>query len=459
MTQERAGLSFLTRFVRRPSHRRIIANTAWLFVDKVVYAAVGIFVGVWVARYLQPASFGLYSYAMAIVGFLVPVAGLGLKSIVVRNIVREPAAKEEILGTMLILRFGASLLLVTALVAALACGIGPQDKILRWLIAIMSVQLIFSAFGNTVTCWFESQLQSKYIVWARNSAAVLAGLLKVGLILVSAQVIAFGIATAVQVFIFACGSIVLYQLTGNRLSSLRGNVSRAKQLLADSWPLMFSGLAIVIHMRIDQIMLGHLADSKTLGIYSVAVRLSELWFFVPVAVAVSLFPAIVRSRENHTREVYGMRMQAFFDMMAGMAYVIAVPLTLIALPLVIALFGVEYAEAGPILRVHIWALVFVSLGVARGRRLLAENLVPFAMFTTVLGVTINIGFNVLLIPKFGGMGAAWATLFSQAAASYLSSLLYVPLWGVFRQATLALLVPLRLPSLLRSLRDFGFGRP
>jgi PST family polysaccharide transporter len=424
-----------------------------LFADKFVYAAVGVFVGVWVARYLRPASFGVYSYALAFVGFLAPVASLGLQSIVVRDVVREPTDREEILGTALILRLGASLLIVGVLVATLACGIGPVDRVLHWLIVIISAQLIFNAFGETVGCWFESQLQSRYVVWARNSAVVLGGALKVGLILVSAPLIAFGGALAVQFFIFACGSVLLYQFTGNRLSSLRASIPRARQLLADSWPLIFSAVAIVTYMRIDQIMLGHLSGSETLGKYSVAVRLSELWYFIPAAVAMSLFPAIVHSRENQTLDVYRMRVQAFFDLLAGMAYVIAIPLTIFASPLVITLFGAEYAEAGPILKVHIWALIFVSLGAARGRWLIAENLARFLLFATVLGAVVNVGLNFILIPKFGGVGAAWATLLSQAMAAYLSSLLYVPTWLVFKQATLALFIPLRLPSLWRSLRE------
>jgi O-antigen/teichoic acid export membrane protein len=211
-------------------------------------------------------------------------------------------------------------------------------------------------------------------------------------------------------------------------------------------------------MRIDQIMLGHLAGSEMLGNYSVAVRLSELWYFIPSAVAVSLFPTIVRSHEGHSVEAYKKRMQVFFDMLAGMAYVIALPFALFASPLVIALYGAEYADAGPILQVHIWALVFVSLGAVRGRWLVAENLTRFLLIATVVGTVVNVSLNFLLIPEFGGMGAAWATLFSQATAAYLSSLLHGRVWVVFRQATLALLVPLRLPSLLRSLHEIGIGR-
>ena len=446
------------RFVSRTSHRRIVTNTAWLLADKAIGAAIGVIVGIFVARYLRPASFGLYSYALAIVQIPAAMAGLGLRDIVVRDIVREPMVKDEILGTALMLRFGASSVLVALLVVSMATGIGPQETVLRWLIGIMSFQLLFGALSEIVACWFESQVQSKYVVWARNCALMFGSSLKVGLILACAQVVAFGVVTVVQAMVFSAGAVVLFHTVGNNWSSLRVSIARAKQMLSDSWPFMFSALAVMIYMRIDQIMLGHLAGAESLGKYSVAVRISEIWFLVPVAVAASLFPSIVRSRESQCDDGHRIRVQSFFDIMAAMAYSVILPVTLIASPLVIALFGAEYAEAGPILRVHVWSLIFVALGVARGRWLVAENRASFAMFATVLGSVVNIGLNLLLIPQFGGLGAAWATLLSQALSSYISGLLYLPLWPVFRQATLAMFVPLRPLPLLRMLREIGFGR-
>jgi PST family polysaccharide transporter len=425
----------------------------WLSADKVVCCIVSVFVGAWMARYLKPASFGLYSYAIAFVHLLVPLGGLGLQSIVVRSIVREPAAKNEILGTTFALQLSVSSALVLAVAIGLFLGIGPQDSVLRWLIIIIAGELVLNTFSDPVGYWFESQLQSRYIVWARDVAVVSTGFLKMGLILADASVIAFAAATLTQFFVLAVGSVLLFRLAGNQFLALRASMRRAKELLADSWPLVFAALSVVIYMRIDQIMLAHLAGKESLGTYSVAVHLSELWYFIPTAISQSLFPSIVRSRDKLSNEMFGKRMQMFFDMMGGIGYLLILVISLAASPLILGLFGSEYAESVPILRIHIWALIFVSLGVARSKWLTAENLIRFQLFATVLGAVVNIGLNFLLIPKYTGVGAAWATLISYAIAAYFSSLLYRPVWPVFGQLTLAIFIPLRLRSIWTRLAD------
>lgn len=439
---------------RRGGHRRIVANTAWLFVDKAVGTAVGVVVGAWVARHLRPAAFGQLSYAVAFVQFLVPIAGLGLQSIVIRNLVREPTSKRDILGTALLLRLVVGTILISTLGIAFVMGIGPQDAVLRLLIFVISLQLVFNAVSDTVGDWFESRTELKYIVWARNSATVMVAGLRIVLIILSAPLVMFGAASSAQALIFAIGAVTLFLTTGNRLADLRAGTLLVRELLRDSWPLILTGLAVVTYMRVDQIMLGHLADSETLGEYSAAVYLSELWYFIPVAVARSVYPTIVQFHDTLDVGVFRARIQVFFDAMTLTAYVVAIPLTILAPQLVTILFGPDYGGAIPVLRIHIWTFLFVALGEARYRWLMVKNLVRFAMIATSIGAVMNVGLNLLLIPAYGGVGAAWATLASQAVSAFLSSLIYPPVRPVFRQAVIALLAPLRVPSLARSLAGF-----
>lgn len=443
----------LTRISERSSLQKIVANIGWLFVDKMLSIVAGLFVGAWMARYLGPAQFGLYSYAIAFVSLFAPLAGLGLGSIVIRNIVHDLPDKDEILGTAFILQSTASLLVLVLAIGS-AYLIRPGDTLARWLIAIMGGRVVFEAFSNAFDYWFQSQVQSKYTVWAKNTALVLIALVKVSLILLRAPLIAFAWAALAEIVLFGAALAIWYHVSGQRLAAWRGSFLCAKRLLKDSWPLILSGLAVVIYMRVDQIMLGDMAGEEALGIYSAAVRLSELWYFIPMAVAGSVFPAIVRSRESQSDQVYRQRMQAFYDVMAGIGYTIGLPLALIASPLVVTLFGAEYVEAGSVLRVHVWAFLFVSLGVARSQWLVAENMVQVSMFTTILGAVVNVMLNYWLIPQYAGLGAAWATVIAQAIATYLSCVFSTRLWPVFRQLSLSLLVPLRLFSLRKSLLGF-----
>ncbi|MEC4983558.1 MAG: polysaccharide biosynthesis C-terminal domain-containing protein, partial [Oscillatoria sp. PMC 1076.18] len=97
-----------------------------------------------------------------------------------------------------------------------------------------------------------------------------------------------------------------------------------------------------------------------------------------------------------------------------------------------------YAEAGEILTIHIWAGVFVTLGVARSTWLTTENLMKFSAATTAVGAVINIILNSLFIGTYGAVGAAWATVVSQVFASYLAGAFYPQTRRIFWSQTKAI---------------------
>ena len=109
--------------------------------------------------------------------------------------------------------------------------------------------------------------------------------------------------------------------------------------------------------------------------------------------------------------------------------------------------------ASSMVSVHIWSLVFSFIGVARGKWLVAENLVRPYMLSTILGAFVNVGFNLWLIPRYAGLGAASATLIAYAVAGYFSCLLLPQLRPAFGPLSLSLLIPFRVRSLGRSFHE------
>jgi PST family polysaccharide transporter len=185
---------------------------------------------------------------------------------------------------------------------------------------------------------------------------------------------------------------------------------------------MLSSIAVMIYMKIDQIMIGQMLGNDAVGIYSAAVRISEIWYFIATAVAASVLPAILEAKK-HSEGQYRQRLQGLFDLMTWMAIIVAFPVTFFATPLVTMLFGADYSEAGGVLAIHVWATVFVFLGVAGGNWFLAENQQLISLQRTALGAVVNVLLNILLIPMMGVVGAAWATLISYAIAAMLSDVL------------------------------------
>lgn len=404
----------LKRLEGRLDLQKIIANTGWLFFDRILRMGVGFFIGIWVARYLGPEQYGLLSYAQAFVALFMPLATLGLDGIVVRNLVREPEKRDEILGSAFILKLlGGFVVIVLSSLTILF--IRPDNILTFWLVLITAAGTLFQAF-DTIDFWFQSQVQSKYTVYAKNSAFLITAVLRVIFILGHASILAFAVVSFVEILIGSVGLIYVYRRKRANIRTWKPNFATMKVLLHDSWPLILSGLAVMIYMRIDQIMLGEMLGDKEVGIYTAGTKLSEVWYFIPSALVLSLAPSIVKAKQTGDFEYYRL-LQILFDMLAIMSYIIIIPLSFLSEKIITLLYGLSFAGSSKVLLIHIWASLFVFLGVARTQYLINEKLTRYSLYTTLIGAIVNVILNYLLIPNYGSQGAATATLISQFIAS------------------------------------------
>jgi len=411
-------LEKLSLLKSRSGLRAIIANTGWLFADRILRMGVGLIVGVWVARYLGVEQYGTFNYATAFVALFGPVATLGLDSIVIRSIVGEPEKREQILGTAFRLKLlGGVAWFLLALGSIFVFR--HDDNLTISLVAILASVGIFQSF-DTIDLWFQSQVQSKYTVLAKNTAFVIASLLKVFLINIQAPLIAFAWVTLAEVCFGAIGLAIAYKVNGYSVRLWSWSFSLAKTLLKESWPLILSGLSVVIYMKIDLIMLGQMIGNTSVGIYSAAARISEIWYFIPMGIVSSVAPTIYAAKKS-SETLYYKRIKQLLRLMVLLSSAIAIPMSFLSGTVIATLFGNGYAEAGPILAIHVWSSLFVFMGVAIGPWFIAEGLTMFSLRRTLIGAITNVVLNIFLIPPYAGVGAAIATVISQAFASFFSN--------------------------------------
>ena len=390
-------------------------NTSWLFGERILRMIVGVFVGVWVARHLGPERFGLFSYAQSFVGLFTIIATLGLDNILVRELVKDQNRRDELIGTAFWLKLMGSFLVLIFL--AIAINFTSNNTYTNILVFIIASATIFQSF-NVIDFYFQSKTLSRYVVFANIISLLISSIVKIVLILTNAPLIAFACVILFDSFILACGYIYFY--FKNSLSFLQWKFYKitAILLLKDSWPLILSGMVIAIYMKIDQIMIKEMMNSEAVGQYSAAVKLSEVWYFIPLVIASSLFPAIINAKKQ-SEKLYYDRFQKLYDLMVWMAIIIALPMTFLSDWIINLLYGKEYNQAGSVLMIHIWAGVFVFLGVASAKWFVSENLQILSFWRTFYGMIVNIILNIFLIPRYGIQGAAVATLASQATATYI----------------------------------------
>lgn len=410
-----------SRIAHRPNLVKIIHNISWLFFDKILRMGVGFFVGVWIVRYLGPEQFGLLSFAGAFVGLFGAFSALGLQEIVVRDIVRNPDCAPETLGTAAILQLiGAAAAYLIILVAI--AYLRPDDAIARTIVAILGSMMLFKA-SEVVAYWFESQVLSKYIVWVNNSVFLMFVAIKVVMILQQAPLIAFVWATLAEALVLAVILLGVMSKFGLSLLNLRYNTVRAKILLKEAWPLALSSISIVAYMRLDQVMLAEMIDNEAVGVYSVAVRLVEFLYFLPIIVVMSVGPTIVKKFQID-RGTANLFVQDLYDILFVSSLLLAATLWISSDFLIKLLFGEPYREAVTILEVYAWNLIFVSMGVARSQWLIVNNLQRYSYIYISMALALNALGNFLLIPYWGALGAAYATVASTISATLIFPALF-----------------------------------
>jgi len=398
--------------------KKYAINTGFLFFERIVWAIVALTVWAFVIRYLGPQQFGLFSYALSFVFLFKILSDLGLDSIVVRGLVKNPEQKEVILGSAFLLKFIGAAFAIVIIIAL--TGILSIEYYTRILIRVMSISLVFRAFNN-IDFYFQSRVLSKYMVYSKLLALMAISILCLTFIQFKKPLVYFAYVIAIETAVISMGLIIFYKIMRQNVFSWRFSLVAIRNLLKDSWPIILSGLAISIYMRIDQIMIKQMLGAGPTGYYSAAVRVSEVFYFVPIALAGSLFPAIVNAKQK-SDQIYYSRLHALFALFLWMALIIALFFSTLAFPLTKMLFGQKYLQSASVLSIHAWAGVFVFLGVARGKWAINENLQIYMMWYTIIGAVLNIVLNSALIPTMGIKGAAIATVISQFWAAVLSNL-------------------------------------
>lgn len=442
-------LKFLPHFLRKKienNHglRKILDNINWVGGEKVVQLFLTIFVSAAVARYLGPEQFGLMNYALAFVSLFAVFNKLGLDSIVVRNIINNPEKKTDYLGSTILLRFLGSLFLLLISVAGVIF-LRPDEPILHIFVFLIALAQFFKSF-ETIDLWFQSQVKSKYTVQSRFIAFFTISVLKIIFILTQQPLIAFVLMFLFDSLIASVLLVAFYQKKGPvSIFKWKVKIETMKELLKDSWPLILSGIAVALYMRIDQVMIGNMLGDEELGVYSVAVKLSEAWLFLPMVIAASVFPAILKAKKK-SKELYLARIQKLYDFFTWFTIPVAVFVLFLSPYIIKILFGEEYLLASSALIILIFSGTFSFLGVASSKYLVAENLTRISFYRTLVGVVVNVILNLILIPHYGIIGSAIATLVSYAIATFS-----VAMWKQGRIVSIHLLNSFNLIRIIKSL--------
>ncbi len=401
-------ISYIKEKIIQPGVRKHTKNIGWMFFARIATMVVTFIATTYIARHLGPKNYGELSYAISFTSIFSFLASLGIDQILYRDLIKYPEKRNEYLGSAISLRVLASI--VTSAICVGAAFLFSSKDVSLLLIFIISLTYFFSSF-QLLSTEFQADSNSKYPSIFSFFVVLILNILKITVVVFDKGVIYLAGIILLEPILYSIAYFYLRTKFYGTINKLKFNKTIAISILKDSFPLIFASAFYVIYARIDQVMIKYMLDATSVGLYDAAVRISELSYFVPNIIVAALFPAIINAKKS-SDELYYKRLKKLLYSLAIMSTLIAIVTTFLSRELILIIFGAKFIEALPVLRIYVWSNIGAALNLFVQQVLVAENLTKHISVTTFCGMIVNVVLNIYLIPKYGMVGAAFASFIS-----------------------------------------------
>lgn len=392
--------------------KKIVENSGWMIGQNIYFMLVGIFVTAIIARYFGPTLYGQLNYVIAIVSLFTAFSTLGMETLMVKSIVAKRLDEGKILFTSLVLRITGGLILTAFSLITISILL-HGDRVLLMIGLIYSLFLTMRAL-EVFEYWAQAKLALKMVSIVKMVSFTCISGLKLLVVYFKGSLISYAFLFLIDALLSGSAIAISYYFVREDKSKWKFSLDYAKEILSKCWPIAISGLMIVVYMRIDQVMLGSMITNKSeVGIYAAAVKVAEMWYFVPLAIIASFKPIIMQYKTANDSYHYTSSMQLLYSVTSWVGILFGILITISSAFIVKILYGNEFLQAASVLSISVWAGTFATLGCARSVWLVCENLQRYTTVYALAGCVVNIILNLLLIPSYGAFGAAFATLIAQ----------------------------------------------
>jgi O-antigen/teichoic acid export membrane protein len=386
-----------------------VSNLAWLMLDNLVKVVVSFTVTIYVIRYLGPADFGLLSYALSIVGILYPIATLGIDAILFRNIIKDKSNERTLIKTAYTVRLFAALPLF--LITSTVVYLYSEDMIFVYMLMILSAGMIVDVF-SVYKEYFAANTQNKYIAISSSTSNILSSGIKILFIFTKLSVVWFAFAFVFQKIFNILSLKYFYK---KKSASNTGSYDRniAKEMVKDSWPLIFTSFSGLLYLYADQILIEYYLGVEQVGLYAAATKLIIFFYVIPTILSNVIYPKVIELKQTMGSREFSLKIEMVYFINFMIALFILIFFLVFGERLVLFLFGKEFLGSSDVLLIYAFSLVLVFFAANNNKLLMMDNLQKMMLGRNVFGLIVNIILNVMLIPEYGIKGAAIATVLTQ----------------------------------------------
>lgn len=384
-------------------------NTIVQVAGKALGTILGLIVVALLTRYLGTEGYGQYTTIIAYLGFFSVIADFGLYLMVIREISKEGANPEKIVGNIFSLR-----VIFAGLILGLGAGLAfflHYPSLVKWGILLGVINFIFVSLSGVLTGIFQKYLKMYKVVMSEVVGRVILLLftlifigLKLNLLFIIFSVILGSLGNFLLVYFFATRYVTIRLLF---------DFAYWRYILRETWPLAISVVLNLIYFKIDTVILSLMKPAADVGLYGVSYKILEVLVSLP-NMFVGLVLPLLTYYAFLNREKFVEIFRRAFDFLI----LVTVPLVtggfILARPLVILIGGEDFAAATPIFQILIFAVGCLFLGSLSGHTIVAINkqrkMVWGYLSVAILGLLLYLS----LIPSFSYIGAAIGTVTTEA---------------------------------------------
>ncbi len=413
--------------------RKIAFSTLWQFSGKILSTALGLVSVALITRHLGADGYGQYATALSFVAIFSIIADMGLYIYLVREISQEKANSEHITNNVFTFRItSAAVLLGIAPIIALAF---PYDNIIWFAILLSTLSYFFISLNQVLIGIFQRRFETKMVAVGEIVGRIVLVTAVIGAVLLDLGLIA--IIISIILGSFANFLLVFFSARRHVKIKLAFDFPFWKQILKVTWPIAISIVLNVIYFKVDTIFLSVMKPERDVGLYGEAYKILEVLIAFPAMFAGLIMPLLSQSAFKDW-DKFKQIIRKGFDVMTLIALPIVVAGVILAKPIVVFIGGPEFAEAAPILQILVIATASIFIGNLFANAVVALNKQRQMVWAYLATAALAIILNLLLIPQFTYIGAAWATVATELLIAGLS------IWMVWKTS-----------KVLPSLKIFG----
>lgn len=422
------------------SHLLYPTVASWWLGERVIGLVAGLAVQISLVRSLGVQSFGEVSYILALLAILAPISYAGAAGLVTRAINENPSSERAILQAALHWRLYAALAASVLGIAywGIVDNADPERATLVVLV-ITQIALIY----QVVEFRYQATLTPSELIPWRVIATLIGAAVKISVAFLTADpfwvLLSFSTDFLLQALV---QNIAYFRSVGVWLQPKKSSTWTPWLAARAPW-LLVSAVAELIYLKIDIVMLERMVGLNETGLYAAAARLSEAWYIVPGILMAAWFPLIWPSSEKSGYQIQEKKLQSIFDLLITIALSVAVCIQFFGDWVISVLYGPAFESAALLLKIHIWAGLFIFMRAILSKWLIAHDLLRFSLVSHGAGMLINVGLNLVLIPHYGAEGAATSTVISYAVSSWIILFVFDRTRPVAFMMTKALLLPFR----------------